>query len=153
MFVKYILSVSSTVVSVGFRKPMPSKPIPKLGEMPFVPLISQKIPFLKLIELSKFFHISRCLEGSKAPLRQMDVDFLMFGSFTVHRVDAKEKNARLLRFSGPDSADIGVRRDRNKRTRTRCTQHLIQSFHVVRMVATEHIDGRFGEHGDRVRRL
>ena len=78
---------------------MAPKPIPKFGEMPLVPLFSQKIPFLKLIQVSKVFNISGCLIRCKAPLGQVNVDFLMFWSFTVHWVDAKEKNAGHLRLS------------------------------------------------------
>ena len=99
MLVKYILGVSSTALSVGFRKPMASKPIPEFGKMPLVPLFSKKIPFLKFIQVTKVFHISRFLVRCKASLRQMDVDFLMFRSFTVHWVDAKEKNTGLLWLS------------------------------------------------------
>ena len=40
MLVKYILSVFSTVFSVGLREPMAPKPIPEFGEMPFVSLFS-----------------------------------------------------------------------------------------------------------------
>ena len=99
MFVEYILCVSSTVVPIGLRKPMAPKPIPEFGEMSLVPLFSQKVPFLKLIQVSKVFHISRFLVRCKASLRQMDVDFLMFRSFTVHWVDAKEENTGLLWLS------------------------------------------------------
>ena len=99
MLVKYILCVSSTIVPIGLRKPMAPKPIPKLGEMPLVPLFSQKISFLKLIQVSEVFNVSRFLVRCKASLRQMDVDFLMFRSFTVHRVDAKEENTGLFWLS------------------------------------------------------
>jgi len=67
--------------------------------MPLIPLFSQKIPFLKLIQVSKVFNISGCLVRSEASLGQMDVDFLMFSSFTVHRVDTKEENTGLIRLS------------------------------------------------------
>jgi len=67
--------------------------------MPLVPLFSQKIPLLKLIQVTKVFHITRFLVRCKAPLGQVDVDFLMIRAFTVHWVDAKEKNTRLLRLS------------------------------------------------------
>ena len=67
--------------------------------MPLIPLFSQKIPFLKLIQVTKVFQITRCLVRCKASLWQMDVDFLMFRPLTVHRVDTKEENTGLIRLS------------------------------------------------------
>jgi len=50
MLVKDMLCVSSAVAGIGFREPMPSKPIPEFRKMPLIPLFSQKIPFLKLMQ-------------------------------------------------------------------------------------------------------
>ena len=78
---------------------MAPKPIPEFGEMPLIPLFSQKIPLLKLIQVTKVFHITRFLVRCKASLWQIDVDFLMFRTLTVHWVDAKKENTCLMSLS------------------------------------------------------
>ena len=78
----------------------------------------------------------------------MDIDFLMFGPFTVHWVDAEEENTWFLGLSRANSTDVSVRWNWNKCTRTSCAKGSIQSFHITGMVPTEHIDYRLGEHSD-----